>query len=173
MTDMNMPKIATSNEAVAQVAQPTQDQRICDLVAAHKDIELMTPYQIAALALDIRASYDRIAQPQAAYLSQAENVTPLSTNRDVAFMMMPKAERERLVRESVKDDHVVCLCCGGKFKMLKRHLGAEHGLTEMAYRERFGLSDEHPITAPAYSARKANYAKKVGFGKYSRHAAEN
>jgi predicted transcriptional regulator len=33
------------------------------------------------------------------------------------------------VKKSVTPEAVVCLCCGAKFKALKRHLAAEHHLT--------------------------------------------
>lgn len=72
------------------------------------------------------------------------------------------------IEKAVTHDKVYCLCCGKGFKMLKRHLGAEHGLTEAAYRTMFGLSEDMPLVAPSYSDRKASYARKVGFGKYER-----
>lgn len=72
------------------------------------------------------------------------------------------------IEQSVSEDEVTCLCCGRSFTMLKRHLKAEHGLTEPQYREQFELPDEHPLTAPSYSERKAAYAKRIGLGKHSR-----
>ena len=72
---------------------------------------------------------------------------------------------------AVTHDRVFCLCCGKGFRMLKRHIGAEHGLTEAEYRARFGLPEEFPLTAPSYSRIKADYAKKAGLGKYVRQAA--
>ena len=70
--------------------------------------------------------------------------------------------------KAVTDDKVYCLCCGRGFTMLKRHLKAEHGLTEEEYRTMYGLPEDFPLVAPKYSERKAAYAKKVGLGKYSR-----
>ncbi|TGD61880.1 MucR family transcriptional regulator [Tabrizicola sp. WMC-M-20] len=74
--------------------------------------------------------------------------------------------------KAVTEDKVYCLCCGKGFKMLKRHLGAEHELTEDQYRAMFNLSADVPLVAPSYSERKASYARRVGFGKYSRAATE-
>ncbi|RRH75792.1 MucR family transcriptional regulator [Falsigemmobacter faecalis] len=73
---------------------------------------------------------------------------------------------------AVRRDRIFCLCCGKGFQMLKRHLGAEHGMTEGEYRQKFGLPDEYPLVAPGYSERKASYARSVGFGKYSRQPSE-
>ncbi|MCB1342133.1 MAG: MucR family transcriptional regulator [Pseudooceanicola sp.] len=78
------------------------------------------------------------------------------------------AEAAVPVEQAATKDKVYCLCCGKGFKMLKRHIGAEHGLTEAEYRARFGLSQEVPLVAPSYSSRKAKYARESGFGKYSR-----
>lgn len=76
------------------------------------------------------------------------------------------------IENAVKQDKVFCLCCGRGFTMLKRHLKAEHGLTEDQYRARFGLSDDFPLVAPSYSERKAMYAKRIGLGKYEREKSE-
>lgn len=72
------------------------------------------------------------------------------------------------IDQSISDETVTCLCCGKSFTMLKRHLKAEHGLSEHQYRAQFGLADEHLLVAPNYSIRKAEYAKRIGLGKYAR-----
>ncbi len=72
------------------------------------------------------------------------------------------------IENAVTRSKVFCLCCGKGFKMLKRHLGAEHGLSEEAYRAKFGLPDDFPLVAPDYSEMKANTAKKLGLGTYDR-----
>ena len=76
------------------------------------------------------------------------------------------------IEKAVTDDKVYCLCCGRGFTMLKRHLKAEHGLTEEEYRTLFGLPEDMPLVAPNYSERKAAYAKRVGLGKYQRDHAD-
>ncbi len=72
------------------------------------------------------------------------------------------------IEEAVTEDKVFCLCCGRGFKMLKRHLGSEHGMTETEYRRNFGLSEDFALVAPSYSRKKAAHAKQAGFGKYDR-----
>ncbi len=72
------------------------------------------------------------------------------------------------IENAVTRSKVYCLCCGKGFKMLKRHIGAEHGLTEEAYRAKFGLPDDFPLVAPDYSEMKAKTAKKLGLGTYDR-----
>lgn len=69
------------------------------------------------------------------------------------------------VRASIKRDHVVCLDCGKKMKMLKRHLSTEHGMTPDEYRQRWDLSADYPMVAPDYADTRRDLAKKIGLGR--------
>jgi predicted transcriptional regulator len=65
----------------------------------------------------------------------------------------------------VTPDAVVCLCCGGKFKALKRHLATEHNLTPAEYRAAFDLKKDHPLVAPNYAAKRSELARSLGLGR--------
>lgn len=69
------------------------------------------------------------------------------------------------VRNSVKRSHIVCLDCGKKMKMLKRHLMTEHGMTPDEYRARWGLGADYPLVAPDYAETRRDLAKKIGLGR--------
>jgi len=69
------------------------------------------------------------------------------------------------IRRSVTSDYVVCLECGFRSQMLRRHLRVQHGLELAAYYARWKLPSDHPITAPAYSARRSAMAKELGLGR--------
>jgi predicted transcriptional regulator len=69
------------------------------------------------------------------------------------------------VKKSVTDDYLICLEDGRKLKMLKRYLRARYGLTPDAYRAKWGLPADYPMTAPAYAAKRSDYAKQFGLGK--------
>ena len=69
------------------------------------------------------------------------------------------------VRSSVKKDNIVCLDCGKKMKMLKRHLATEHDMTPAEYRERWDLGADYPMVAPAYAETRRDLAKKIGLGR--------
>ncbi len=69
------------------------------------------------------------------------------------------------IRSSVKKDHLVCLDCGKKMKMLKRHISTEHDLTPDEYRARWGLSADYPMVAPDYAATRRDLAVKIGLGR--------
>ena len=81
----------------------------------------------------------------------------------------PEPEQNRTpavpIRQSVRPNYVVCLDCGWRGKMLRRHVQSAHGLTPEQYRERWKLSSDHPLTAPAYSEQRSTLAKKVGLGR--------
>jgi predicted transcriptional regulator len=69
------------------------------------------------------------------------------------------------IRRSVTDDHIVCLECGKKLKMLKRHLLTDHGTTPQAYRAKWDLKPDYPIVAPDYSAKRQALARQNGLGR--------
>ena len=69
------------------------------------------------------------------------------------------------VRSSVKKDHIVCLDCGKKMKMLKRHLSTEHDMSPEDYRQRWELPSDYPMVAPAYAETRRDLAKKIGLGR--------
>jgi predicted transcriptional regulator len=74
------------------------------------------------------------------------------------------------IRRSVQRDHVVCLECGFHGLTLRRHLRVRHGLDVAAYRARWKLAPDHPVTAPGYSERRSAVAKKLGLGRGGRRA---
>ena len=69
------------------------------------------------------------------------------------------------IRRSVHRDYVVCIECGWRGQMLKRHLATGHGLSVEQYRARWSLRPDHPITAPGYSERRSTMAKQLGLGR--------
>src|SRR5208282_1428474 len=71
------------------------------------------------------------------------------------------------IRRSVQ---VVCLECGYRGRVLRRHLRAAHGLEPAEYRVRWRLPPDHLITAPAYSERRSTMAKQIGLGRKSQEA---
>jgi predicted transcriptional regulator len=77
----------------------------------------------------------------------------------------PRPEPAVSVRASAKNDHIVCLEDGKKFKMLKRHLMTDHDLTPAEYRARWDLPASYPMVAPAYAALRGDLARKIGLGR--------
>lgn len=75
-----------------------------------------------------------------------------------------KAEPKVSIRSSVKPDFIVCLECGNKQKMLKRHLMTNHQMTPPEYRQKWGLSSDYPMVAPNYAEQRRTLAKSIGLG---------
>ena len=88
-------------------------------------------------------------------LGASDDMTENSPNREPAVT----------VRASVKKDHLVCLECGVKAKMLKRHLNTAHGLSPDQYRQRWGLPSDYPVVAPDYAEVRRDLALKIGLGR--------
>ena len=124
-----------------------------------------------SLIAQIVSSY--AARPDATVENIVALASKLSAELEAAPAVFTSPSTNGLTpQKAITDDKIYCLCCGKPFKMLKRHLGAEHGMTEQAYREAFDLDEDYPLVAPNYSERKANYARSVGFGKYARSSVE-
>jgi len=116
-----------------------------DIVAAHVSNNSVTTGDLPTL---IRKVYDAMAG-----LGAPE---PIAEAR---------AEPAVTVRASVKKDHIACLTCGKKFKMLKRHLQSEHGMTPAEYRSHWGLADSYPMVASDYAEKRRGLAKTNGLGR--------
>jgi predicted transcriptional regulator len=69
------------------------------------------------------------------------------------------------IRRSVQHDFVVCLECGFRAQTLRRHLRVAHGLEIAAYRARWQLPLDYPVTAASYSVRRSRMAKQIGLGR--------
>ena len=69
------------------------------------------------------------------------------------------------MKKSVFDDHIVCLDCGKNFRVLKRHLECDHGISVDQYRERYSLPRDYPLVAPEYAETRSRLAKEIGLGR--------
>lgn len=69
------------------------------------------------------------------------------------------------VKKSITDDYLISLFDGRRFKSLKRHLSAEHGMTPDDYRTMFGLPSNYPMVAPAYARQRSELARSLGLGR--------
>jgi predicted transcriptional regulator len=69
------------------------------------------------------------------------------------------------IGRSVQHDFIVCLEDGKKLKMLKRYLRSRYNMSPEDYRKRWGLAPDYPMVAPAYAARRSDFAKQIGLGR--------
>jgi predicted transcriptional regulator len=68
-------------------------------------------------------------------------------------------------KKSAFADHILCLDCGQSFKMLKRHLRADHQMTPDEYRVKWGLPASYPMIASEYAATRSKMAIASGLGR--------
>jgi len=93
-----------------------------------------------------------------------QTLSGLGTNAPAPVGAEEKLAPAVSIRRSVQPDSVACLECGFRGKTLRRHLRIAHGLDPAAYRTRWKLAIDYPLTAPAYSAHRSAMAKQLGLG---------
>ena len=69
------------------------------------------------------------------------------------------------VGRSIQHDYIIWLEDGKKLKMLKRYLRSRYDMSPEDYRRRWGLPPDYPMVAPAYAARRSDFAKQIGLGR--------
>jgi predicted transcriptional regulator len=127
--------------------------------------------RIAELTTEIVAAYVSFHKLRVLDVSNVINAvgTELASLETGAEpIVLEKPEPAVSVRRSVRPDHLVCLICGKKQKLLKRHLAVEHELTPNQYRENFGLKLDYPMAAPNYAQQRRELAVKIGLGRLKR-----
>jgi predicted transcriptional regulator len=83
----------------------------------------------------------------------------LQINSDPANSKAPP-EPAVSVEQSITRDYLICLNDGKKLRALKRYLQRKYSLSPEQYRQKWGLPDDYPMVAPAYSELRVKIAKK-------------
>jgi predicted transcriptional regulator len=124
--------------------------------------------KLAELTTDIVAAY--VSSHQLRVPEVPDLINAVGAELAALGVKAEPTEQEKLepavsVRRSVRPDHLVCLVCGKKRKLLRRHLAMEHELTPNQYRERFGLKPDYPMAAPNYAQQRRELALSIGLGR--------
>lgn len=90
-----------------------------------------------------------------AALTELENPSPPPTEKPVPAVS---------IKKSVTHDYLISLEDGRRYKSLKRHLGSR-SLTPHQYREKWGLTADYPMVAPAYAQQRSELARTMGLGR--------
>ena len=125
---------------------------------------------------EIHTPLDLTSQLVSAYV--AHNPVPVNDVQTLvravhhAFVTLAEGEAEHHpvvpIRASITPDYIVCLEDGKRLKMLKRYLRTQFGMTPEAYRAKWKLPSDYPMTAPNYAARRSHLAKSFGLGQRPR-----
>jgi predicted transcriptional regulator len=67
------------------------------------------------------------------------------------------------IKKSITPDALISFEDGKPYKTLRRHLTIR-GLTPEAYRTKYGLSPDYPMTCASYSAQRSELARSLGLG---------
>ena len=121
---------------------------VAKIVSAYAKRNVLAADQLPALIATVHGALARIEEAGLAELPSAP------------AKLVPAAP----IKRSVQPDEIICLDCGYRGKMLKRHL-EKHQLTPASYRERWGLKQDYPMVAPNYAARRSELAKSLGLGR--------
>jgi predicted transcriptional regulator len=118
-------------------------KEVATIVAAYVGNNPVAPDQLPALIASVSAALSGLDQPAA---------TPAPLTPAVS------------IKQSLRADHLVCLSCGQKSKMLKRHLGTAHGMTPDEYRATWNLPKDYPMVARDYAVKRSELARAIGLG---------
>jgi len=120
------------------------------------------------MTTDIVASFvsnNKLSSAELADLIRSVHKTVASLAAPGAAPVGERPKPAAPINKSVQHEYIVCLEDGKKLKMLKRYLRSTYGMTPEDYRKRWGLPADYPMVAPAYAARRSEFAKKIGLGK--------
>ncbi len=115
---------------------------IADIVAAHVSYNAIAVSDVPKLVETVHLALSDLSKPV-----EQERKAPIVS-----------------VRASIKPDYIICLECGRKQKLLKRHLLTAHALTPEQYRSDYVLPATYPMTAPNYSTLRRDLAIANGLG---------
>jgi predicted transcriptional regulator len=124
--------------------------------------------QLITLTADIVAAHvtnNNVAVGDVANLVRRVHEALAGLGQAPAEHAPPKKEPVVSIRASVKPDHIVCMECGKRQKMLKRHLQTAHGITPQQYRSDYGLPDSYPMVAAEYAQMRSEMAMSIGLGR--------
>jgi predicted transcriptional regulator len=133
----------------------------------HSVTEQSEQISLAAMTAEIVSAYvahNQIATPDLVILVGAVAAELRNVGKRAAQPAETKSEPAVSVRRSIGSHHLVCLVCGKKHKLLRRHLALEHGLMPDQYRDTFKLKPDYPMTAPSYTEQRRHLALKIGLG---------
>ncbi|MCM2476520.1 transcriptional regulator [Rhizobium sp. CG5] len=134
------------SEAAYGVEHDLLVELTADIVAAYVSNHVVPVGEIAHLISDVHSA-----------LSNTSSPVPVVS-------VVEKQKPAVAVRKSVQGDQIICLECGGSFKSLKRHLMTHHTLSPEEYRDKWELTADYPMVAPAYAEARSRLAKEMGLG---------
>ena len=135
MSDQAAPEIQDSSNILGLTAQ---------IVSAHLAKNRVDADALPSLIQSVYRSLSAVEKPEA--------VPPVQT---------PAVP----IKKSVFPDYLVCLEDGKRFRIMKRYLQVQYGMTPEQYRTKWNLPSDYPMVAPNYASRRSELARNSGLGR--------
>jgi predicted transcriptional regulator len=119
-----------------------------DVAAAYFSNSHVTPSEISNVISQIASSLAAVGAATVEVAPEAAEETRLSPAQ---------------IRKSITREALISFEDNKPYKTLRRHLAVK-GLTPDQYRSKWGLPNDYPMVAPAYSEARSNMAKALGLG---------
>ncbi|WP_232630923.1 MucR family transcriptional regulator [Methylobacterium sp. Leaf118] len=131
--------------------------------------------RLITLAADVVSAYVSNNHVQSAELPRLigdvhEAIRSVTSSGKPSDSGPPKATPQE-IRKSVSHDFLTSFEDGKPYKTLRRHLTLR-GLSPEAYRAKWGLPNDYPMTSASYSEQRSELARALGLGQQRRRAAD-
>ena len=114
------------------------------IVAAYASKNAITPDGVVAMLKDVRVALEE----------------PFTGAAEAVPVAKPTQAQ---IRKSITPEALISFEDGKPYKALRRHL-TMRGITPEAYRAKWGLPAEYPMTYENYSAQRSELARNLGLG---------
>ena len=136
-------------------------QGAIDIVSAHLANNAVAVSEVAAF---IRSIHVTLTELEGSQVVAEESDIGLGARRGGgarAAMPLPAVP----VEQSITNEYLVCLEDGKRLRMMKRYLNTQFGLTPEAYRQKWRLPADYPMSAPSVTAQRRSEALGRNFGR--------
>jgi len=124
-----------------------------DIVSAYVSKNSVRPADLGELITSVHQALKGLSEPTTPVADQVEKPTPTQ------------------IKKSITPDALISFEDGKPYKTLRRHLNLR-GLSAEAYRTKYGLPADYPMTSASYSAQRSELARTIGLGNYRKAAAK-
>jgi predicted transcriptional regulator len=124
-----------------------------DIVSAYVSKNSVRPADLGELIASVYQTLKGLSEPAEPAAEQIEKPTPAQ------------------IKKSITPDALISFEDGKSYKTLRRHLSLR-GLSAEAYRAKYGLPADYPMTSASYSAQRSELARSLGLGQQRRGASK-
>lgn len=128
------------------------------LVMAQIEAQHVTPDNLHGV---LHSTYNALHQLHAMEERQATRVMQSEELNDSAATTGAAVSSAVDWKSSITKHAIICLECGDSFKQLSRRHLQRHGMDSKAYRAKYGIPSDQPLSARVATARRRQLAKSI------------